>query len=481
MSRPSDLPVRLLQRSLGPSLVGLDCEDLAGIHIAEGKDTVIGVERDFHGRTRDVIRSVSRFFLLNCTVIDVLITPLTAPLPRLRFACRSTSSSLRAATLAEVSHDAIHALNPPLVQTGRGCGLLNAVVINEEYAQDFSAGAANQLGTRTLGTPLLNWKISAIKYSTGGRTSMRSRTAPTTTTTTTIQAPGVAVMKASSRRQRREVWRRLQRRNVKEWLAAAHYIPSDRYRSDCVSTSGFIRQQLGGNHCLDLQDAVIDALSPRSFPPASELVKVHSGFLLAYNKVIDDVLSIVKAELTDHPTYRIVITGHSLGGAIASLAPPSLKIALPEAILKLYTFDTLIRSLRQPRVGDVKYARFVEDTVGMENIFRTVHTTGKWCPNDGAPRLEIRALEYWQFENPMPFTPAAHTVKHCVGGEDSTYLHLCVLPFIRSSFFLSKSSNPAHTFYFGQFEAINPLNLLCRPLRSVSVILPKKNEGGSTP
>ncbi|KAJ7444738.1 hypothetical protein B0H11DRAFT_2203531 [Mycena galericulata] len=234
---------------------------------------------------------------------------------------------------------------------------------------------------------------------------MRSRTAPTpTTTTTTIQAPGVAVMKASSRRQRREVWRRLQRRNVKEWLAAAHYIPSDRYRSDCgkmstVSisfsvgslslnlwlTSGFIRQQLGGNHCLDLQDAVIDALSPRSFPPASELVKVHSGFLLAYNKVIDDVLSIVKAELTGHPTYRIVVTGicpfpppalarhkfkTNLGGAIASLAPPSLKIALPEATLKLYTFG-------QPRVGDAKYARFVEDTVGMENIFRTVHTTGK--------------------------------------------------------------------------------------------------------
>ncbi|KAJ7429901.1 Alpha/Beta hydrolase protein [Mycena galericulata] len=240
---------------------------------------------------------------------------------------------------------------------------------------------------------------------------MRSRTAPPpTTTTTTIQAPGVAVMKASSRRQRREVWRRLQRRNVKEWLATAHYIPSDRYRSDCgkmstVSisfsvgslslnlwlTSGFIRQQLGGNHCLDLQDAVIDALSPRSFPPASELVKVHSGFLLAYNKVIDDVLSIVKAELTDHPTYRIVVTGHSLGGAIASLAPPSLKIALPEATLKLYTFDTLIRSLRQPRVGDAKYARFVEDTVGMENIFRTVHTT------DGVPTMVPRVWKYGHF------------------------------------------------------------------------------------
>ncbi|KAJ7488496.1 hypothetical protein B0H11DRAFT_2230028 [Mycena galericulata] len=174
-------------------------------------------------------------------LIDVLSTPFDALLPRLRPACRSTRSSLRA-------------LNPPLVRTSRGHGLLNAVVINEEYAQDFCAGAGNQLGTRTLGTPLLNWKISEIKYSTSGCTSMCSRTALTTTTTT--QAPGVAVMKASSRRQRWEhsvvssnpLMRSdllsefyggqglgvgilssgpLPRINMPR-LAAAHYIPSDR-------------------------------------------------------------------------------------------------------------------------------------------------------------------------------------------------------------------------------------------------------------
>ncbi|KAJ7488556.1 hypothetical protein B0H11DRAFT_1913044 [Mycena galericulata] len=188
-------------------------------------------------------------FLLNCMLIDVLSTPFDALLPRLRPACRSTRSSLRA-------------LNPPLVRTSRGRGLLNAVVINEEYAQDFCAGAANQLalrGTRTLGTPLLNWKISEIKYSTSGCTSMCSRTALTTTTTT--QAPGVAVMKASSRRQRWEVWKRLRRSDLlSEFyggqglgvgilsssplprinmprLAAAHYIPSHRYRSDCGKMS----------------------------------------------------------------------------------------------------------------------------------------------------------------------------------------------------------------------------------------------------
>ncbi|KAJ7439740.1 hypothetical protein B0H11DRAFT_2354896 [Mycena galericulata] len=78
------------------------------------------------GRTCGVIRSVLRLFLLNCTVINVLKTPW---LRRCVDYARVSVDELtaRAATLAEVFHDAVRALNPPLVQTGRGCGLLNAV------------------------------------------------------------------------------------------------------------------------------------------------------------------------------------------------------------------------------------------------------------------------------------------------------------------------------------------------------------------
>ncbi|KAJ7503971.1 hypothetical protein B0H11DRAFT_2187492 [Mycena galericulata] len=394
-----------------------------------------------------------------------------------------------AATLAEVFHDAVRVLNPPLVRTGRGRGLLNAIAINEEYAQDFCAGAANQLGTRTLGTPLLSWKISAIKYSTGGRTSMRSRMAPTMTTT--IQAPGVSVLKASSRRQRREVWRRLRRRNVKEWLAAAHYIPSDRYRSDCVLANLWLHPTTTGrNHYLDLQDAIIDALvllAPSVSPGITELVKVHSGFLLAYNKVVDDVLSIVKAELTNHPTYRIVVTGHSLGGAIASLAAPSLKIALPEATLKLYTFDRTqaspVWATLNPRASwKTQLAWRISSARCTPPASRSpAASVGGPAPdrvclalngNDGAPRLEVPALRYG-----ILAVQKLHAV-HAGGAHGEAlrqrrglYVHATV----------SKGSNPAHTFYFGQFMAIDPLNLLCRPPCSVSVFLPKKNEGGSTP
>ena len=66
--------------------------------------------------------------------------------------------------------------------------------------------------------------------------------------------------------------------------------------------------------------------------------KVHLGFLDAYNAVALDVLRIVQDQLVAHPSYRIIITGHSLGGAVAALGAISIKSALPGVPLKLFTF-----------------------------------------------------------------------------------------------------------------------------------------------
>ncbi|KAF8142928.1 Alpha/Beta hydrolase protein [Mycena galopus ATCC 62051] len=161
-----------------------------------------------------------------------------------------------------------------------------------------------------------------------------------------------------------------------------------------------------------LKDAVADAkilLVPFTFPGIIELVHVHRGFLDGYKNVGDDVVSIVKQQLEQYPNFKVVVTGHSLGGAIASLAAPSLKAPLPDADLKLYTFG-------QPR-GNAKYARYVKRMIGVDNIFRAVHTF------DGVPTMVPRffgyehfATEYWQFSDPIPLIMAPEkTVKQCEG------------------------------------------------------------------
>ncbi|KAJ7727598.1 alpha/beta-hydrolase [Mycena metata] len=215
-------------------------------------------------------------------------------------------------------------------------------------------------------------------------------------------------------------------------------------------TQGFIarddtRQEIvvsfrGSFNLADVATDINIFLVPLVSPGLTETFNVHSGFLAAYNDVAEVVLTTVKAQLAEFPTYAVVVTGHSLGGALAALGASALKTAFPTASLKLYTFG-------QPRTGDANFVAFVESTIGVENIFRAVHTF------DGVPTILPRALgyehhstEYWQFKDPDLFTSAASTVTQCVGEEDPS----C------SDSIPSTGINLAHVFYFGQVMAVNP-------------------------
>ncbi|KAF9465517.1 Alpha/Beta hydrolase protein [Collybia nuda] len=49
-------------------------------------------------------------------------------------------------------------------------------------------------------------------------------------------------------------------------------------------------------------------------------VRVHRGFLNVYNTISNELAIFVRDELKRNPEYSIVTTGHSLGGALASLS-----------------------------------------------------------------------------------------------------------------------------------------------------------------
>ncbi|KAH8929916.1 alpha/beta-hydrolase [Atractiella rhizophila] len=141
--------------------------------------------------------------------------------------------------------------------------------------------------------------------------------------------------------------------------------------------------------------------------PADD-VYVHGGFLDAWNSVAQIVIDTVKGQLASHSDYTIVTSGHSLGGALSSLAAVSMKGNFPNSPVRMYTYG-------QPRTGNNAWAFWVNSLFG-ENAKRGVNA------DDGVPTLipvEIgyrhHGIEYWTKDFPAT---ASNTVKCAADGED---------------------------------------------------------------
>ncbi|KIL59894.1 hypothetical protein M378DRAFT_26795 [Amanita muscaria Koide BX008] len=181
---------------------------------------------------------------------------------------------------------------------------------------------------------------------------------------------------------------------------------------------------------LDAQLVLVPFMVPGILqtPPDSKLC-VHSGFLFDWNTVALEVITILKQQLHSHRSYSLVTVGHSLGGALATLAAITLKLKFPEQKVRTYSYGS-------PRVGNAAFAEFVNRHLG-KDAFRVVHT------NDGVPTIMPTSLgyhhhgvEYWQVDDP----PAAETTVECaVNGEDQG----C------SASLPSGGFTPAHAIYLG--------------------------------
>lgn len=108
---------------------------------------------------------------------------------------------------------------------------------------------------------------------------------------------------------------------------------------------------------------------------------VHEGFqmaLLAIWKDLLEYLFTLRNGSTDKKT--LWITGHSLGGALATLAAAKLRLEREQPVNGVYTFG-------QPRVGDIKFRQAYDLDMGARH-FRLVHN------NDIVPRVPFRAMSY---------------------------------------------------------------------------------------
>lgn len=80
--------------------------------------------------------------------------------------------------------------------------------------------------------------------------------------------------------------------------------------------------------------------------------RVHSGFWMAYESVRSELLDDVRRCLTEVPNRRVMVTGHSLGGALATLCAFDCRVQLG-----LSELDVTVITFGSPRVGNRAFTR----------------------------------------------------------------------------------------------------------------------------
>ncbi|CAG8524868.1 9405_t:CDS:2 [Ambispora leptoticha] len=132
--------------------------------------------------------------------------------------------------------------------------------------------------------------------------------------------------------------------------------------------------------------------------------KIHAGFLNTFQMINKNVTNFVKEIVPKYPGYNVILTGHSLGGAMAILQLLEFVNipGLSRDNLFVYTYG-------EPRIGNDVFAKYVENL--RINIFRVVNK------NDLIPHLPPRAFTYIQ-HSPEFFVHSNNTMFECPVAED---------------------------------------------------------------
>jgi len=150
---------------------------------------------------------------------------------------------------------------------------------------------------------------------------------------------------------------------------------------------------------------------PTSYAAALTGVRVHSGFLRSYRSLQTEAQAMIRAAKEACPLCtRVVLTGHSLGGALATLN--SLDIS---NWLNIPTSSITLLSFSSPRVGNAAFASYYERTIS--DHWNVVNS----C--DLVPHVPYRFLGYTQISSEQWFDGVSwHT---CTGREDPTCSNSC--------------------------------------------------------
>jgi hypothetical protein len=170
--------------------------------------------------------------------------------------------------------------------------------------------------------------------------------------------------------------------NIGVWLSGSAYCGKDKYKSMVLSgpATGFVYTGTLYDPSTDLQGFVGLQASSKTiwvvFRGSSSILNwlddfevkqikytswincvgctVHNGFYRAALNLSNKTIGYVQLAQKSHPGYQVVVSGHSLGAAIADLI--SMELAKEGIVSWVYIYG-------KPRVGNQAYAKFYSQTI----------------------------------------------------------------------------------------------------------------------
>ncbi|KAJ7197978.1 alpha/beta-hydrolase [Mycena pura] len=171
----------------------------------------------------------------------------------------------------------------------------------------------------------------------------------------------------------------------------------------------------------DLIDAnfVLTDIDASRFPQtAGQGIKVHSGFQDAFQRTADSILAGVHSALNSTGVTTVVVTGHSLGAAIATMTGAMLKLALAPSV------KVVVTTFAPPRGGNKAWADFLDLKIGgtfVTNQNDPVPTVPPLILGFTHPSGEIHIVDSSQKN--LVACPG-HDNEHCVAGNSILHTDL---------------------------------------------------------
>ncbi|KAJ7018464.1 alpha/beta-hydrolase [Mycena alexandri] len=168
----------------------------------------------------------------------------------------------------------------------------------------------------------------------------------------------------------------------------------------------------------DAEFALVNVDTTRIPQAAGKGIKVHDGFQQTFQRTADGLLAGVKANLASTGIKKVVVTGHSLGGALATMTGAMIKAAVDPSV------QVVVTTFGLPRGGNEAWANFLDSNLGITFVTNQ---------NDPVPTLPPLLFGFTHSAGEIHIVDGSQTTivscpghdnKNCVTG--NSLLHLSV-------------------------------------------------------